>query len=292
MNAEDIPINKIHRHQNVRVSPLSKKEEVASLMASIKQFELFHPIHVTKDGPGVDTYSIVLGNRRLVACKKLGWKTIPAFVHYDIMEYKEFLLRNTSENLERKNVAELELGRIFDELNTAPEVKMEPSEIAAKFSLPITRVNRAIKLYHKVPEKYRDIITYMPDGGRLGKNKKYSEIPAHTALKIVNITEKRGLGKYKDDLWTLSSKDGFTGKDFNIIALLLNRNCTLDEALQTLDSCKIVSMKIIVNKKSFERLIQKYKMPAYQLFAKIISGSINDRIKTIDIDAIEKPKKN
>lgn len=291
MNAEDISIDKIHRHQNVRVDPLTKERDVASLMASIKQFGLFHPIHITKDGPGVDTYSIILGNRRLVACKKLEWTTIPAFVHYDIMEYKEFLLRNTSENLERKNVDELELGRIFDELHTAPEVEMEPSEISARFSLPITRVKRAMQLYREVPEKYRNKIKYMPDGGRLGRGKKYSDIPAHTAQKIVNMTKRRGLGKYKNDLWNLASKDDFTGKDFNILALLLNRKFTLDEALQTLDSCKIISMKIIVDKKSFKRLKQKYKIPAIQLISKIISGDVNDRIKTVDLDVIKQPRK-
>jgi len=288
MNAEDIPIDKIHRHQNIRVDPLTEKERVASLMHSIKQFGLFHPLHIMKDGEGKDTYSIIMGNRRLKACEKLGWKTIPSFVHYDILSYKEFLLWNTSENLERKNIDELELGRIFDELHTS-EIKMELSEIAVRFSLPLSRVKRAIQLYHKVPEEHRVKIRYMPDGGNLGRNKKQGHIPAHVAQKIVNMTKRRGLGKFKKDLWDLASKDGYTGKDFNAIALLLNRGFTLKEALSVLDDCKIIAMKFIVSKKSLQKLKTKYKIPTYQLISRILAGDIKDEIKVIDLKKVDKP---
>ena len=282
MNAEDIPIDKIHRHENVRVSPLSDTNDVASLMISIKQFGLFSPIRVVKDGAGKDTYSIVMGNPRLTACKKLGWKTIPSFVHYDIMEYKEFLLRNTSENLERKNIDEMELGRIFNELNTDINIKMEPTEIAVRFSIAPQRVTRCIQLYHTVPTEYRKKIHYMADGGNLGKNQKKGRIPAHTAQKIVNMTKKRGLGKYKNDLWNLATKDGYTGKDFNILATLLNRGATLNEAIESLDRVRIISVKIPVDKKDLKRLQKKHNLKLFQLIQQILSGDIPDRLTTYD----------
>jgi len=288
MNTEDISIDKIHRHENSRVDPLTELNKIDTLMNSIKQFGLFHPIHVMKDGIGQDTYTIIMGNRRLKSCEKLGWKTIPSFVHYDVVAYKDFLLRNTSENIERKNIDEVELGRIFYEL-TLEETNMQPSELSVRFGMPVIRIKRAIDLYLKVPEEYRAKIKYMPDGGNLGKNKKQGNIPAHVAQKIINMTKRRGLGTHKKELWELASKDGFTGKDFNAIALLLNRGFTVNEALSVLHDCKIITLKLTVSRKSITSLINKYHLPMYQLIAKILSGKIKDNLDLIDLDTIKKP---
>ncbi len=45
--------------------------DVESLAASIKQVGLLHPIVVRSDG------RLIAGGRRLAACKRLGWQSVP-----------------------------------------------------------------------------------------------------------------------------------------------------------------------------------------------------------------------
>ncbi len=45
--------------------------DLAGLAASIKEIGLLHPIVVRSDG------RLIAGERRLQACKLLGWKTVP-----------------------------------------------------------------------------------------------------------------------------------------------------------------------------------------------------------------------
>ena len=53
--------------------------ELDDLVGSIRENGLLQPIMVVKK-PGGDTYDLLAGHLRLAACKKLGWKTIPAVV--------------------------------------------------------------------------------------------------------------------------------------------------------------------------------------------------------------------
>ena len=53
--------------------------DVEQLARSIEMLGLLRPI-VLKENPDLDRYEILAGNLRFQACRKLGWKTIPALV--------------------------------------------------------------------------------------------------------------------------------------------------------------------------------------------------------------------
>jgi ParB family chromosome partitioning protein len=72
---------------------------VEELMLSIKQCGLLQPIMITPRG---GEFEVVFGNHRLAACRKLGWKEMPAIVKQSTDE--EMFLLQIVENIQR-NVA-------------------------------------------------------------------------------------------------------------------------------------------------------------------------------------------
>lgn len=104
---EDVQINSIKIIENIRTN--ANDSNIKDLMSSIKQHGLEQPIKVglTKSGD----YMLIFGQRRLIACRKLGHKTIPAQVVNE-PDMKEFLISNITENLQRKDNSPSELGRL------------------------------------------------------------------------------------------------------------------------------------------------------------------------------------
>lgn len=102
---DDISIKQIQPSCN----PLREKlEDIDSLCASISAVGLLQPIVVRAVQ---DHFEVVTGNRRLEACKRLRWKTIPCHV-VELNEKESFEL-SLVENLERENLSPLEEARAF-----------------------------------------------------------------------------------------------------------------------------------------------------------------------------------
>ena len=74
MNVKKIPINKIKKRKRVR----ENLRGIRDLAKNIEEYDLLNPITVI---PLDDGYFLLLaGERRLEACKLLGWKEIDANV--------------------------------------------------------------------------------------------------------------------------------------------------------------------------------------------------------------------
>jgi len=76
--------------------------DIGSLAASIKELGLLHPIVIRPDG------RLIAGERRLAACKKLGWKTVPV----TSVNLKEVVKGEFAENAFRKNFLPSEIDAI------------------------------------------------------------------------------------------------------------------------------------------------------------------------------------
>ena len=63
----------------IEQGPLMDAYDIEQLARSIEMLGLLRPI-VLKENPDFGRYEILAGNLRFQACKKLGWKTIPALV--------------------------------------------------------------------------------------------------------------------------------------------------------------------------------------------------------------------
>jgi ParB family chromosome partitioning protein len=72
------------------------------LAASIEEVGLLHPIAVRADG------RLIAGERRLAACKKLGWTSVPVTV----VNLNEVIRGEFAENAERKDFLPSEIDAI------------------------------------------------------------------------------------------------------------------------------------------------------------------------------------
>jgi N6-adenosine-specific RNA methylase IME4 len=76
--------------------------DIDSLAASIHEVGLLHPIVVRRDG------RLIAGERRLAACKKLGWASVPVTV----VDLKEVIRGEFAENTDRKDFLPSEIDAI------------------------------------------------------------------------------------------------------------------------------------------------------------------------------------
>jgi ParB family transcriptional regulator, chromosome partitioning protein len=76
--------------------------DIESLAVNIKELGLLHPIVVRPDG------RLIAGERRLAACKRLGWKSVP--VTY--VDLKEVVRGEFAENAFRKDFLPSEIEAI------------------------------------------------------------------------------------------------------------------------------------------------------------------------------------
>lgn len=96
------------------------EEKIQELMQSIKTYGLLHPVIVRRAGK---RYQLVVGERRTLACKRLGWKTIPAVVK----EVNDSAMATIAliENLQRENLNVIEeatgYARLLEEFNLTQE---------------------------------------------------------------------------------------------------------------------------------------------------------------------------
>jgi ParB-like chromosome segregation protein Spo0J len=87
--------------------------DIDSLAASIRAVGLLHPIVVTADG------RLIAGHRRLEACRRLGWSTVPVTVADQLHDARALLMAERDENVCRKDMTPSEkvaLGRALEEL--------------------------------------------------------------------------------------------------------------------------------------------------------------------------------
>lgn len=96
-------------------------EKIEELTQSIKTYGLLQPIIVRKSGRG---YQLVVGERRLIACKGLGWKTITA----SVKELSDSAMATIAliENLQRENLNFIEeasgYAKLMESFNLTQEV--------------------------------------------------------------------------------------------------------------------------------------------------------------------------
>jgi ParB family chromosome partitioning protein len=141
-----LPINNISPNP---YQPRIEFDEVAleELKKSILENGLIQPITVRR--VQLDRYELISGERRLRACKEIGFREIPAYVIK--VETKEAMLAlSLIENIQREKLNAIEIGnaykRLMDECNLSQE------EIAKKVGKDRTTITNSIRLL-KLPNK-------------------------------------------------------------------------------------------------------------------------------------------
>lgn len=126
------------------------EEKINELKQSIRTYGLLHPIIVRRFGR---VYQIVAGERRVMACRDLGWQTIPAIVK----EINDSAMAAMAliENLQRENLNYLDeaagYARLIESFNLTQEV------LAQRLGKSQSTIANKMRLL-KLPDEVKDLL--------------------------------------------------------------------------------------------------------------------------------------
>jgi len=259
---KDIQVDKIRIENNSRLE--IGNEDLSMLMQSIKDNGLLEPIGVIKE-PSKDGYQIAYGYRRLTACRKLGFKTISAFVMGPKTE-TELLVINTIENIQRKDISPLELGRMCSLL---VKQGLSLQEIAIRLSIPKERVKNTMSLFEIAPDEFKQKIVFREHG-----NERTEGVSFNIAKRIGNYADYYSLSKEEvAKLYGLADKRELTDNVLKTLHLLLDTGMKFDDAVLQLDDFSTFSVNITIRKQELEALKSKNNgLVMNKIIKKILRG--------------------
>jgi len=261
----EIPIDLIKKLDNSRLR--IEEKDLVPLMEDIKHRGLLQPIGVIQEG---SEYIITFGNRRLEACKKLGWKTIPAILRDRELNENSFMADNVAENIHRVDLTPIEFANVCQGyLNKGYSL----SETASVLGEGIGKIKNALKISERTPEEFKKTISYIK--GNAEKQNKKGKISVAVANQIFVPFLKR---EYQEKLLNEAKKNELTAEQINLIKSLLSNGCSFNKALEVYKDYKICSCAIPFNKKELE----KYNgVSVIKLISGFISGEIPNNKKLL-----------
>lgn len=184
---ERLPINKIKLNKNSRLN--IDPDELDGLMQSIKEEGLLQPIGVVKNG---SSYEICYGNRRFLACSKLGISKIPAIVHEKQKE-SDVDIKNLTENVQRRSISLMEVGRYITLLESQGLSKRES---AVRLGVTPAYVDAALTAFQAVPKEFRGDIEVKVAASNKGAYERTSpgKISINIARKIISAEKSGKIG--------------------------------------------------------------------------------------------------
>lgn len=234
-------------------SRLRDTSEVGDLMDDINQRGLLQNVGVRKNDN-----TLIYGFRRMNAFKKLGHKKIPCDF-FDDVDDDDILMMNIAENIKRKNIGSIELGRMIDILKKRG---YSNTEIASKLIITKGRVEsswRAFNITKDTP--FGKLVVY----GKLGKNKK--GIPESLLWTIQNsISRAFPSNTIPSNDWEIILQAILEGtihsNNVSILRGILLSQTTLNisRAIDILDDCKIIYLNIPVNMRKLDKFMSKHKI--------------------------------
>lgn len=262
MIVRDVLIKDIKVLTNMR----SGIKNLEGLMQDIKQSGLKQAIGVIPTK--TNEFIIVFGNRRLAACKKLGWKKIPAMIGDKDMLLTELKISNLSENIHREQLTPIEEGAACIELK---KEGMTNSEIAVRLNITETRVARGIDLVNQVPAKHKNRISF----GEMHR-KKGGSISATVMAKIISCKRQFGLSESAFEKITNNAQaQEFSGSEMFLLSLFLNDGLTVTQALESMKDYYYMRSEVVVKKSEIQAALKKYKMDSSpMLIQSIVYGLI------------------
>jgi ParB/RepB/Spo0J family partition protein len=150
MEVSDITIKSILPPPTLRTEGV----DVSELVESIRQHGLLQPIIVRPMGSSA--YQVIAGNRRLLACRELGWKTISAIVVNE--SSRGAVVKSIVENLQRENLTPLELARGIRELSAGYQINLE------EISRLISKSSAQVRLWVRLARLPDDVLNHLESG--------------------------------------------------------------------------------------------------------------------------------
>lgn len=248
VEVQNLPLNKIKLGRNSRISVST--EELDGLMQSIKETGLLQPIGVVRSGAG---FEICYGNRRFLACSKLGLHRIPAIIHEKKREH-DLDLKNLTENIQRRNISLSEVGRFLDLLK---KDGLSNAEAAVRLGVSKNYVASCAVAYNEVPKEFRDDLEV-----QVGKHNDRKRVPGKISVKIANeitsICKRLNLDQsQKRALFgAAKNEERFTFENISKYAVALKRG--KEDFLDSVEPVKRISVNFFITEKHKHELEKKF----------------------------------
>jgi ParB family chromosome partitioning protein len=175
-------------------------------MQAIKEQGLLQPVGVIALEKG--GYELAYGNRRFLACSKLGFTKIPCVVMASNGEYSRDL-KNLTENVQRKNISLIEAGRFIKLLK---KQGLSQEEIAVRLGVTKRYVGSCEMAFEDVPSEHRHDIEATGGNNKVSHGK----ISLKTAKEIMSQEKTHNLSTSDVNLLFRAAK---SGENFNHAAI-------------------------------------------------------------------------
>ncbi len=123
----------------------TEDSSLVDLANSIREKGLLNPIIVKRNEDY--TYGLIVGQRRFLACQKLGWETIPAIIR-DLTDDMDGTIISLIENVHRADMNPIDKARAYNKIY---EKYKDYSKIASETGMSVTTIRRYLKILDLAP---------------------------------------------------------------------------------------------------------------------------------------------
>ena len=247
MEVKNISISKIKLGRNSRMNV--SDDEIAGLMASIKSEGLLQPVGLYKSTKG---YEIAYGNRRFLALSKLGRKLVPSVILSGKSTRAEIDLKNLTENVQRKNISLMEVGRYIESLI---KEGLTVREIAIRMGVAQTYIKSCQNAFFNVPKELRGKVEV-----NMGRKKSpIGKIALDAATKIEAARKQSKVNtKEARELYKIAESDKFNRNHIDFYIAAIKKGKKSAEIIKTAPRDRHVSVSFALSEIEYNRLHKKY----------------------------------
>jgi ParB/RepB/Spo0J family partition protein len=224
-------------------------ENLSELMESIKQNGMLQPIVAR-----IEDNIVVCGNRRLAAVLKLGLSSVPVRFVTGVSD-KQLLILNLTENMQRKDINTIEIGRLCDIMLKNSQFKLSLFELATSIGINQNRIKTCIKVFNSLPAEFRDKLVSLHNA----KYRKWGELPE--AVAYVILTFGRQYKKLTDEELKMflqtAVEEKITVAQVNLIGQLVQARMPFKKALQNVNDYTICRVDCPVLKTELASAMKK-----------------------------------
>lgn len=250
--------------KHIENSRMRDQDDVSDLMQDIEQRGLLQNIGVRlKDN------ALIYGNRRVKAFEKLGYTEIPCD-YFDDLSDEDLMVINIVENIKRKTIGSIEIGRICVILK---DKGLTNTEIAAKLCIAPNRVRSCISTFEVTKgTPFERMVVF----GNKGQHRGIPE----TLIWQIQTSLSRCRKLSKDD-WKILLRELETGKITTESipqlrkVLLSNPTLSINEAIDILDKCSINHIWLYFDNKELNKCMKLEKCDRVNELIRIIIKKYN-----------------
>lgn len=213
------------------------QSDLSELMESIKQNGILQSIVARTEDKHV-----ICGNRRLSAAIKLDLNTVPVIFKEGIDD-KNLLILNLLENIQRKNISSIEIGKQVYEMTKSKEFHISTKEIGVALGLPMTRITNCLAAYTKLPVKFREKVVYSTNPAM----RKEGELPENVMMAVLNFGRfwKSINSEEMEYLMDKVAEDKISITQINLVGSLYAHGMPFKKAIKELNSYKVMRINLI-----------------------------------------------